>query len=182
MTDPLMRTARLHGPGAIRLTDEPRPVPAPGEWLVEVTSVGVCGSDLHWFGEGGIGDAVVSRPLVLGHEMAGVVRGGPRDGTRVAIDPAIPCGACEPCADGSPNLCPEIVFAGHGSCDGGLRQLIAWPSHRLHTLPGILSDDEGALLEPLGVAIHALDLAHLRIASTVAVVGCGPIGLMLVQL
>jgi L-iditol 2-dehydrogenase len=75
-----------------------------------------------------------------------------------------------------------VVFAGHGGCDGGLRQFLAWPSHRLHPLPGHLSDDEGALLEPLGVALHAVDLAHLRLASTVAVVGCGPIGLMLIQL
>jgi L-iditol 2-dehydrogenase len=166
----------------VRLTTEDDPVPAAGESLVAVTSVGLCGSDLHWFTEGGIGDAVVSRPLVLGHEMAGVIRGGDRDGTRVAIDPAIPCGKCEPCLEGYPNLCLNIVFAGHGSCDGGLRQLMAWPSHRLHPIPDTISDDECALLEPLGVALHAYDLAHSRLAQTVAVVGCGPIGLMLIQL
>jgi L-iditol 2-dehydrogenase len=177
-----MRVARLHGPGDVRLTDEEIPEPAAGEWLVEVTSVGLCGSDLHWFSEGAIGDATLSRPLVLGHEMAGVVRGGPSDGTRVAIDPAVPCEACESCRSGRPNLCPNVVFAGHGGCDGGLRQFLAWPAHRLHPLPGHLSDDEGALLEPLGVALHAVDLAHLKLASTVAVVGCGPIGLMLIQL
>jgi L-iditol 2-dehydrogenase len=177
-----MRVARLHGPGDVRVLDEERPVPADGEWLVEVTSVGLCGSDLHWFTEGAIGDAVLSRPLVLGHEMAGVVRGGPADGTRVAIDPAIPCGHCEQCLAGDPNLCPTVIFAGHGGCDGGLRQLMAWPSHRLHPLPAGLTDDEGALLEPLGVALHALDLGHLKVAGTVAVVGCGPIGLMLIQL
>lgn len=177
-----MRVARLHGAGDVRLAEEDDPVPGTGESLVEVTSVGVCGSDLHWFAEGGIGDAVVTRPLVLGHEMAGVIRGGARDGVRVAIDPAIPCGRCEPCLDGSPNLCLHIVFAGHGACDGGLRQLMAWPSHRLHPLPDTLTDDEGALLEPLGVALHAYDLGHSRLAQTVAVIGCGPIGLMLIQL
>jgi L-iditol 2-dehydrogenase len=166
----------------VRLTTEGDPVPAAGESLVEVTSVGLCGSDLHWFTEGGIGDAVVSRPLVLGHEMAGVIRGGERDGTRVAIDPAIPCMRCEPCLEGNPNLCRYIVFAGHGGCDGGLRQLMAWPSHRLHPIPDTISDDHGALLEPLGVALHAYDHAHQRLGTTVAVVGCGPIGLMLVQL
>jgi L-iditol 2-dehydrogenase len=114
--------------------------------------------------------------------MAGVVRGGPDDGTRVAIDPAIPCEECEICRAGHPNLCPDVVFAGHGSCDGGLRQFLTWPAHRLHALPDNLSDDDGAVLEPLGVALHALDLARLRAASTVAVVGCGPIGLLLVQL
>ena len=177
-----MRVARLHGPGDVRLLDEDLPVPADGEWLVEVTAVGLCGSDLHWFSEGAIGDATLTRPLVLGHEMAGIVRGGPADGTRVAIDPAVPDEVCDSCKAGAPNLCPNVVFAGHGGCDGGLRQFLAWPSHRLHRLPDHLSDDEGALLEPLGVALHALDLSHLRMASTVAVIGCGPIGLMLIQL
>jgi L-iditol 2-dehydrogenase len=177
-----MRVARLYGARDIRPVIEDDPVPQAGESLVEVTSVGVCGSDLHWFTEGAIGDAVLQRPLVLGHEMAGVIRGGDQDGTRVAIDPAIPCGVCEPCLDGNPNLCLNIVFAGHGGCDGGLRQLMAWPSRRLHPIPDVLTDDEGALLEPLGVALHAYDLAHARLATTVAVVGCGPIGLMLIQL
>src|SRR4051795_12737505 len=108
--------ARLNGAGDGRLTPEGDPVPAAGESLVEVTSIGVCGSDLHWFTEGGIGDAVVSRPLVLGHEMAGGIRGGQDAGLRVAIDPAIPCGACETCRGGHGNLCPDVVFAGHGSC------------------------------------------------------------------
>jgi L-iditol 2-dehydrogenase len=183
MVQTSMHAARLHGPGDVRLHTEEVPQPRdPGEWLVEVTSVGICGSDLHWFTEGAIGDAVLARPLVLGHEMAGVVRGGPADGTRVAIDPAIPCMHCESCRAGHPNLCPAIIFAGHGNTDGGLRQFMTWPSTRLHPLPGELSDDDGALLEPLGVALHAMDLSHLRMASTVAIIGCGPIGLLLVQL
>ncbi|GAA0529701.1 NAD(P)-dependent alcohol dehydrogenase [Paractinoplanes ferrugineus] len=177
-----MRVARLFGAGDVRLADEEVPVPGDGESLVEVRSVGLCGSDLHWFTEGAIGDAVLSRPLVLGHEMAGVIRGGPRDGTRVAIDPAIPCGHCAPCLDGDPNLCLNIVFSGHGGCDGSLRQFMAWPSHRLHPIPDGIGDDEGALLEPLGVALHAYDLAHAKLGRTVAVIGCGPIGLMLIQL
>ncbi|GAA2609716.1 zinc-dependent alcohol dehydrogenase [Paractinoplanes durhamensis] len=177
-----MRVARLFGAGDVRVLDEEVPVPVAGEELVEVTSVGICGSDLHWFTEGAIGDAVLSRPLVLGHEMAGVIRGGPRDGTRVAIDPAIPCGICEPCLDGDPNLCLNIIFSGHGGTDGSLRQFMAWPARRLHPLPDAIGDDEGALLEPLGVALHAYDLAHAKLASTVAVIGCGPIGLMLIQL
>jgi len=177
-----MLVSRLHGAGDVRLHTEPQPVPGPDERLVEVTSVGICGSDLHWFTEGGIGDAVTGDPLVLGHEMAGVIRGGPDDGVRVAIDPAVPCHHCEPCLAGDPNLCLNIVFAGHGKTDGGLRQFLTWPATRLHRLPDQLSDDDGALLEPLGVALHAFDLGHVRLASTVAVVGCGPIGLLLVQL
>jgi L-iditol 2-dehydrogenase len=183
VTEFSMQAARLYGAGDVRLHTEERPSPTGArDRLVEVTSVGLCGSDLHWFTEGGIGDAVLAQPLVLGHEMAGVIRGGPDDGRRVAIDPALPCGVCEPCRSGHGNLCPDVVFAGHGSCDGGLRQYLTWPAHRLHPLPDKLSDDDGAMLEPLGVALHALDLAHLRMAATVAVVGCGPIGLLLIQL
>jgi len=174
-----MRVARLYGAGDLRVAQEPDPSAVPaGHSRVRVTAVGLCGSDLHWFAEGGIGDAVVERPLVLGHEFAGVLD----DGTRVAVDPAIPCGVCESCLEGNPNLCPTVRFAGHSTQDGGLRELLVWPSHRLHALPDTISDAGGAVLEPLGVAIHAFDLGHVRIGSSVAVVGCGPIGLLVVQL
>jgi L-iditol 2-dehydrogenase len=174
-----MRVARLYGAGDVRVAQEPDPddVPA-GHRRVRVTAVGLCGSDLHWFAEGGIGDAVVGQPLVLGHEFAGVLD----DGTRVAVDPAIPCGVCESCLEGNPNLCPTVRFAGHSTQDGGLRELLVWPEHRLHPLPDTMSDAGGAVLEPLGVAIHAFDLGHVRIGSSVAVVGCGPIGLLVIQL
>jgi L-iditol 2-dehydrogenase len=100
----------------------------------------------------------------------------------VAIDPAIPCEHCDLCRRGHPNLCPAVRFAGHGTLDGGLRELLTWPTARLHPLPDELSDADGAMLEPLGVALHALDLGHLRLGMTVGVFGCGPIGLLLVQL
>lgn len=177
-----MKVARLHGLGDVRVQDEPAPVAAPGESLVRVTAVGLCGSDLHWFSEGGIGDAQLTNPLVLGHEMAGVVVGGPRDGHRVAIDPAWPCGHCEDCVRGNRNLCRAIRFAGHSVDDGGLRELMAWPDHLLHPVPDSLTDADAAMLEPLGVALHAHDLARPRLAQHVAVIGCGPIGLCLVQL
>ena len=156
-----MRAARLHAVGDLRLTDEPIPVPGPGESLVRVTAVGICGSDLHWWGEGGIGDATLSRPLVLGHEAAGVIADGPRQGERVAIDPAIVDGTCRLCREGYRNLCLHIRFAGHGGQDGAMREYLAWPSELLHPLPDELSDAGGAILEPLGVAIHAADLGHL---------------------
>jgi L-iditol 2-dehydrogenase len=176
-----MRVARLHGAQSIDVADEPVPQPRPGESLVRVGAVGICGSDLHWFGQGAIGDATVARPLVLGHEMAGTVVDGPLRGQVVAIDPAIPCFACPPCRNGDPNLCERIVFAGHGETDGGLREYLCWPTDRLHALPESMDAVDGALLEPLGVAIHAIDLAHLRLAATVIVVGCGPIGLLAIQ-
>ena len=178
-----MRVARLHAKGNVQLHDEVRPEPADGMSLVRVTDVGICGSDLHWFADGGIGDAQIGqRPLVLGHEIAGVVEVGPLTGERVAVDPAIPCGQCILCLQGNRNLCLSVRFAGHGQSDGGLSELIAWPSELLHPLPPSMSTTEGAVLEPLGVALHALDLSCLRIGSTAAVVGCGPIGLLLVQL
>lgn len=177
-----MLTARLHGAGDIRPTTEPVPVPGTGEHLVRVTAVGICGSDLHWYAEGGIGDARLGAPLVVGHEAAGVIEGGPRDGQRVAIDPAVPCGECELCLAGHRNLCPAVGFLGHGRTDGALRQYLAWPDHLLHPVPGSLSDADVAMLEPLGVAVHTHDLGHARIGTTAAVVGCGPIGLCLIQL
>jgi L-iditol 2-dehydrogenase len=177
-----VKVARLHAVGDLRLTDEPVPVPEPGSSLVRVTSVGICGSDLHWWDEAGIGDAMLEHPLVLGHEGAGVIEDGPRRGERVAIDPAIPCETCRPCRDGYRNLCIRVRFAGHGKQDGALREFMAWPSSLLHRLPDGVSDTDGAMLEPLGVAIHALDLGHVRLGSSAMVAGCGPIGLLLVQL
>jgi L-iditol 2-dehydrogenase len=176
-----MRVARLHGVGDIRLTDEPVPEVPPGHSLVRVTATGICGSDLHWYAEGGIGDARLDEPLVIGHEFAGVIEGGPRDGEAVAVDPAMPCGECELCLEGHRNLCLRIRFAGHGHQDGGLREYVAWPTELLYTLPDGFTAADGAVLEPLGVAIHAVDLAHLRVGSTVGVFGCGPIGLLLIQ-
>ncbi len=176
-----MKAARLHAVGDLRLTDEPVPEPEPGTSLVRVTAVGICGSDLHWWAEAGIGDAVLARPLVLGHEAAGVITGGARHGTPVAIDPAISCGGCRPCQAGYRNLCTRIRFAGHGRQDGAMREFMTWPSGLLHRLPDGLSEAEGAVLEPLGVAIHALGLGHLRLGGDAVVAGCGPIGLLLIQ-
>ena len=148
--------------------------------LVRVTAVGICGSDLHWWDEGAIGDAKLTHPLVLGHEGAGVIADGPRRGERVAIDPAIPCETCRACRDGYRNLCYRIRFSGHGETDGMLREVMAWPTSALHPLPDRVSDADGAMLEPLGVAIHSADLGHLPFAGTASVIGCGPIGLLLI--
>ena len=172
-----MRVARLHGVGDVRLSDEPAPTPGPGEVMLRVTAVGLCGSDLHWYGQGGIGDAQLDRPLVVGHEFAGVTA----DGQRVAVDPAVPCNRCDMCQAGHPNLCRDLRFAGHGADDGGLRDCLAWPARCLVPLPDTLSAAAGAMLEPLGVAIHAVDLGHVRAGATVGIFGCGPIGLLVLQ-
>ena len=146
-----MLVARLHGIADLRITDEPPPPVEAGDALVKVTAVGICGSDLHWWSEGGIGDSVIDRPVVPGHEAAGVIESGDRRGERVAIDPAITCGHCELCLRGYRNLCLNIPFSGHGTQDGAMAEFIAWPSHLLPALPDALTDADGALLEPLGV-------------------------------
>ncbi|QKV96182.1 alcohol dehydrogenase catalytic domain-containing protein [Streptomyces sp. NA02950] len=177
-----MRTARLHGIADLRVGDEPTPEAGAEETLVRVTAVGICGSDLHWYEDGSIGDAKLERPLVPGHEGAGEIAAGPRRGERVAIDPAIPCETCRACRDASRHLCYNIRFSGHGVTDGMMREVMPWPSRRLHPLPDGVSDAGGAMLEPLGVALWALDLGHVPFGGTAAVVGCGPVGLLLIQL
>jgi L-iditol 2-dehydrogenase len=177
-----MRVARLHGRGDLRLTDEPVPAPGPGEELVRVTAVGICGSDLHWYDETEIGGVPLGRPLVLGHEAAGVIASGPRAGMRVAIDPSVPCGACETCARGLGHLCQRVRFLGHSDTDGALRELMTWPADRLVPIPDAIDDIAGATLEPLGVAIHALRLADLRPGGSIAITGAGPIGQLLIRL
>lgn len=107
--------------------------------------------------------------------------GGPRDGQRVVLDPAVPCGRCDFCRAGDGHLCADLRFAGHGSTDGGLRTLVTWPESLAHTLPDSISDEAAPLLEPLGVALHAVDLGAATPPTTAAVFGCGPIGLLLVQ-
>ncbi len=176
-----MRVARLHGVYDLRLHDEPEPTPGAEEVLLQISAVGLCGSDLLWWSEGAIGETGLLHPLVLGHEFSAVVASGPRIGQRVAVDPAISCGTCVFCREGRPNLCAALRFAGHGKEDGALREYIAWPERCLHPLPRTVSDEAGALLEPLGVALHAVDLGEVRPGMTVGVFGCGPIGLLILQ-
>jgi L-iditol 2-dehydrogenase len=184
----------LHGPRDLQVENLPMPsAPAVGEVLVRVTVTSICGSDLHSYKTARIGDTPVRSPLVLGHEFAGVVaEAGPdaRDGhdspltpgTRVAIDPAQPCNRCEFCEHGHPNLCRRLHFCGLWPDDGSLRQYAVVPARTCFPLPDALSDVEGALLEPLGIALHALDLARPKVEESVAILGAGPIGLLILQL
>jgi L-iditol 2-dehydrogenase len=173
-----VRAARLHGVRDIRVASEAESSPGPGDVRVHISSVGLCGSDRHWYDEARIGDARLDHPLVLGHEFCGRLD----DGRLVAADPAIPCGTCSACRSDREHLCASTRFAGHSSTDGALRSTLAWPARLLRPLPASISDEEGALLEPLGVAIHAVDLAAIRSGERASVHGCGPIGLLIVQL
>lgn len=177
-----MNVLRLHGKGNFELHDEPEPIPLIDEFLLRISAVGICGSDLTWFKQGNIGDAELFSPLVLGHEFAGIVENLDRQGERVAVEPAVCCRNCPFCDDGNHNLCENILFAGHGTEDGALCEKICWPKAFVYPLPEELSDSDGAMLEPLGVALHALDLGHVKPGMTVGVFGCGPIGLLMIQL
>jgi len=130
-----MKVARIWAAHDVRLEDADLPRPGADEDLVRVTAVGLCGSDLHWFLEGGIGSSRLDRPLVLGHEFAGVTS----DGRRVAIEPAVACGDCELCHAGHPNLCEAVRFAGH-DVDGALQEAMAWPRRCFFPLPDAISD------------------------------------------
>ena len=182
-----MKRVRLHGPHDLRLHDERRPEAVPGEVMLKVSAVSVCGSDMHYYHEGGIGPAVIKAPMTPGHEFAATVIGGTGerfglpDGTLVAVDPAQNCGHCEQCLAGYPNLCPNVRFLGSPGVDGGLAEVISVPPHSLFAVPEDFTPALTALLEPLGVALHALDITKLRPMSGVTVLGAGPIGLMIAQ-
>ena len=188
-----MKAVRLHGPSDLRVEQLPFPTqPGPGQVLLKVKCTGVCGSDLHTFKHGKIGNVEVKNPLVLGHEFSGLVEDiGPDSldgnfhrlerGTRVTVDPAQPCWQCEFCEQGHPNLCERLHFCGSYPDDGSLRQWMIMPARCCFPIPDSLAFDEATMLEPLGVALHTVDLAHIRIGDSVAILGAGTIGLLILQ-
>ena len=182
-----MKAMRLFAPRDLRIAEVPMPVPGPGEALIRVRAVGVCGSDVHYYLDGHIGDAVATFPFTMGHEFAGEIADlgpgaeGPPVGTRVAVDPAVPCGRCETCLDGNPNCCSSVRFPGSAPIQGSLSEYYAHPAELCIPLPDALDYADGAMLEPLGVVVHALTLAKIRPGDTVAILGGGPIGLMVLQ-
>jgi len=173
--------ARLHAARDLALADEPIPVPRPGEVLVRVDAVGLCGSDTHWWETGGIGDTRLPRPLVLGHEIVGTIQDGAGRSIPVAIDPSQPCHACPTCQAGRDDLCPTTRFAGYAGTDGGLRDWMAWPRDLCVPIPAGLDPADACQLEALGVALCAVDRADIRPGTRVAVVGAGPIGQLVIR-
>ena len=182
-----MRVARVIGPHEIRLDEAPVPLPASGEVLVRIRAVGICGSDLQYYANGQIGGHRLPAGHILGHEVAGVVEAlgpgtqGPSPGTPVVVDPAIPCGKCRYCVAGHPNLCKNLRFFGSPPTDGALREYLTHPSHLVLPLPSGVTLTVGAVSEALGVALHVVDLSHLMVGQSVAVFGCGPIGLLIAR-
>ncbi len=180
-----MPAALLYGIRDIRLENIPVPRPGPGEVLLKLASVGVCGSDVHYYVDGRIGDAIVEAPIIMGHEFSATIAelgAGVESlavGQLVAVEPAINCGHCEMCLTGHPNLCPNVIFCGTPPVNGVFTHYAVMPAHNCFPLPQGVSAIEGAMLEPLGVAIHTVDLSHLKVGQTIAVLGAGPIGLLI---
>jgi len=181
-----VRAAVLVRRGELRIEERPTPSPGPGQVLVRVSAVGICGSDVHYWHRGAIGPFVVRAPLILGHECAGQVAAvgpgvtGLAPGDRVALEPGVPCGHCAACRCGRYNLCPEVRFLATPPVDGALAEYVAHPAAFCFRLPPEVSDEVGALLEPLSVGVHAARRGGCGLGSRVLVTGLGPIGLVAV--
>lgn len=180
-----MQLAELYQPHSFRVIDAPAPVdPAAGEVQVRVSAVGICGSDLHNFSEGGVGDLQCVYPMVIGHEPTGVVVKvgagvtGWSVGDSAILEPAMYCYHCEHCLSGRHNVCSNIRFFSMVGEPGFFREFVNLPSRNLIPLPKNLSASEGTIVEPLAVILHSMKLAAIQTGETAAVFGAGPIGLL----
>ncbi len=182
-----MRVSVLRRAGELAIEERPDPRPGPHEVLVRVASVGVCGSDVHYYEHGGIGSYTVQAPLVLGHEPSGVVAALGSQvtrlavGQRVSIEPGVPDFICAQCLAGRYNLCYDIHFFATPPIDGAFAELVAVHEQFAHPVPDSLSDDAAALLEPLSVALWANRKAAVTAGARVVVTGAGPVGLLAAQ-
>ena len=181
-----MKQAVLTAPGKFEIEDAPTPAPGPGEALVRVCAVGVCGSDLHMFKEGAIGGITIADaggPFVPGHECMGVVDavGAGADkslvGRRVFVEPAINCRTCRWCKAGKPNVCPHHTFLGLPPQAGCLSELMTHPARLCEPLGDEIDDDTAVLLEPLAIAVHSIERVAPPAGAPVVVLGAGPVGL-----
>jgi len=178
-----MRVSVLRGERDVAVEERPRPTPAPDEVLVRVGSVGVCGSDVHYYEHGRIGPHVVDSPLVLGHEAGGVVAEvgsevtSLGEGQRVSIEPGVPCRQCRQCLLGRYNLCPGVRFFATPPYDGAFAEYVAMPAGFVYPVPDHVSDDAAGLIEPLSVGVWAVRRTRVAPEDSVLVNGAGPIGL-----
>jgi L-iditol 2-dehydrogenase len=176
----------LHGVGDLRIDERPVPSPASDEVRIAMRSVGICGSDVHYLEHGRIGSFVVEAPMILGHESSGIVEavgGGVMSlsaGDRVALEPGVPCRRCAPCKSGRYNLCADVQFFATPPVDGSMATYVTHPADFCYKLPEHVSLDEGAMMEPLSVGIHACRRGGVGMGSRVLVMGAGPIGLVTV--
>ncbi|MCX7047567.1 MAG: NAD(P)-dependent alcohol dehydrogenase [Candidatus Sumerlaeota bacterium] len=181
------RKAYLDANHHIEVRKEETPRPGRGEALVAIKANGICGSDIHFFHEGWLGNFVVTKPYLPGHEASGeVVEAGEgvadfKPGDRVVIEPGIPCGRCRHCRGGRYNLCPDVVFLSAPPVDGTFCDFLTIRADMLHRMPEGMSFAMGALAEPAAVAVHAVNRGAVRNGETAAILGCGPIGLLTLQ-
>ena len=176
----------IHAPGDLRVETIPTPEPQAGQLLVRVRCGGICGSDLHYYQHGGFGTVRIQQPMVLGHEVAGVIEAvgasvaGFTPGQRIAVSPSSPCGLCRFCQMGLQNHCLDMRYYGSAMrmphVQGAFRQQIVIDTHQAHLLADHVSDAEGAMAEPLAVALHGVQRAGPLLGKKVLVTGCGPIG------
>ncbi|HWC96507.1 MAG TPA: alcohol dehydrogenase catalytic domain-containing protein [Candidatus Sulfopaludibacter sp.] len=178
-----MLVAELIAPREFRLVEQALEKPAPGEVQVRVDAVGICGSDIHSYAEGAVGDTPCTYPMVLGHEPAGTVVEtgagvtGWSPGDRAALEPALYCYHCEFCRSGRHNICANIRFLSNPGLPGFFRQFVNLPAANLLAIPKELPLELATTVEPLAVAMHSLKFASIQLGETVAVFGTGPIGL-----
>jgi L-iditol 2-dehydrogenase len=179
-----MRAAVMTDLRTIDIVESPVPSPGPGQALVRMKAVGICGSDVHYYVDGRIGDAVVRYPFQLGHEPAGVVAAlgegvtGLAVGTRVALEPSHSCGHCAACIGGRPNVCPTVRFLGTPPISGCYAEYHVFAAEQCVPIPDGVSMEAAATLEPMAVGLHAVNLARLRLGDRVAIMGGGPIGIL----
>ena len=185
--DGKMKVAVMNGIGKMGFEERDIPTPKADEVLVKLDYVGICGSDLHYYETGAIGDYVVEPPFVLGREPGGVVVEVGEDvthlkvGDRVALEPGKTCGHCEFCKEGKYNLCPDVVFFATPPVDGVFQEYVAHEADLCFKLPENVSTMEGALIEPLAVGMHAAILGEARLGKSIVILGAGTIGLMVLQ-
>lgn len=182
-----MQAAVLRGIEDLVIEERPVPQPGPDEVLVQVAAVGVCGSDVHYYKHGRIGDFVVTSPMILGHESSGVVVATgarvdrDRVGQRVSVEPGVPDLTCAQCLAGQYNLCPNMRFFATPPIDGSLAEFVTVHSAFAHPIPDSMSNDAAALLEPLSVGVWACRKGRVTAGSRVLVTGGGPVGLVAAQ-
>ncbi len=180
----MMKVAVMNGIGKMGYVEREVPQPADNEVLVKLEYVGICGSDMHYYETGRIGDYVVKPPFVLGHEPGGVVVEVGKDvkhlkiGDRVALEPGKTCGHCEYCKEGKYNLCPDVVFFATPPVDGVFQEYVAHEAALCFKLPDNVDTMEGALIEPLAVGFHAANQGGAHAGQTAVVFGAGCIGLV----
>lgn len=179
-----MKVAVMNGVGKMGFVEREIPQPADNEVLVKLEYVGICGSDMHYYETGRIGDYVVEPPFVLGHEPGGVVVEVGKNvthlkvGDRVALEPGKTCGHCEYCREGKYNLCPDVVFFATPPVDGVFQEYVAHEAALCFKLPENVDTLEGALIEPLAVGFHAANQGGTHAGQTAVVFGAGCIGLV----